>query len=114
LIPLKRARPAADSSRIAAYYPHGSGVFLCDDCSRYSLKEDWVVDDFGTYFWYEQCPCCAKLRLCSAVYSGASSCVRLFDEPERYQRNSLVPLERDEDRVGHVVLFRPRDPARGG
>jgi len=25
-----------------------------------------------------------------------------------------VQLERDEDRVGHVVLFRPRDPARGG
>jgi len=40
--------------------------------------------------------------------------VRPFDEPERYQPNSLVSLERDEDRIGHVVLFRPRDPARGG
>jgi hypothetical protein len=96
--------------RVAAYYPHGSGVFYCDECGRYSLKEDWLVDDFGTYFWYEQCPFCRRLRLCTAVYAGG----RPFEEPERYQPHSFVPLERDEDRVGRVIMFRPRDAARGG
>ena len=88
-------------------------MFYCEECCRYSLKEDWIVDDFGTYFWYEQCPCCRTLRLCTAVYSGPARPSRPFDEPERYQPNSFVSLERDEDRVGRVVLFRPRDPARG-
>jgi hypothetical protein len=100
---------------VGAYYPHGSGVFTCDECSRTSLKEDWVVDDFGTYFWYEQCPCCARLRLCTAVYAGpAAPSHRPFDEPERYQPLSFVPLAHDEDRVGHVLMFRPRDAGRGG
>lgn len=90
---------------MGAYYPPGSGVFRCDDCSSTSLKEDWVVDDFGTFFWYEQCPCCRTLRLCSAVYDAR----RPLDEPERHLQNAIVPLTRDEDRLGRVVLFRPRN-----